>query len=165
MPDPSAEKPSSGSSGQGQKKALLQKLMDNLLSKPGRSMHEIINGVKAAIGAYKNYAKEWDTLNGVVAPGASSPSSEAVPAAGGAPRNSIQTILDQIKQQKQGAAPMPTSIPMPPSPKTMPLQQMPTSLPPMPPKEMPPQEPIAGQPQTSNFNRPAPVSNLGIHGF
>jgi hypothetical protein len=25
--------------------------------------------------------------------------------------------------------------------------------------------PIMGQPQTSTFNRPAPVSNLGIHGF
>ena len=125
-------------------------------------MHEIINGVKAAIGAYKNYAKEWDTLNGVVAPGTSGPSSEIVPAEGSAPRNNIQAILDQIKQQKQGATPMPTSIPTPPSPATMP---MPTSLPPMPPKTMPPQEAIAGQPQTSNFNRPAPVSNLGIHGF
>ena len=35
MPDPNAEKPSSGSAGQGQKKALLQKLMSNPLDKPG----------------------------------------------------------------------------------------------------------------------------------
>jgi hypothetical protein len=48
-----------------QKKRLLEKLTDNLLGKPTRSMHEVINGVKESIAAYKNYAKEWDNLNGI----------------------------------------------------------------------------------------------------
>ena len=48
------------------KKILLQKLMSNLLDKPGRSLHELISGIKEVIGAYKNYAKEYDNLNGVV---------------------------------------------------------------------------------------------------
>lgn len=257
MPDPSAQQTSSGGSGQGHKKALLQKLISNLLDKPGRSMHEIINGVKEAISAYRNYAKEWDTLNGVATGAAIGGAVGGLPGAvtgaavGCAAKNSIQTILDQIKQQKSSIPnqpPMPTSLPqMPPSPATMP---MPTSLPPMPQKAMPPQgmppngmggpgdmvrfpsrqfnsrpspmgnpngmpiqargtpalgnrprfnvpmlektQPIggsiipslglitrsdttqpdyhydkliAGQPQTSTFNRPAPVSNLGVYGF
>lgn len=47
-----------------QKKRLLEKLTDNLLRKPTRSMYEVINGIKESIAAYKNYAKEWDNLNG-----------------------------------------------------------------------------------------------------
>jgi len=46
-----------------QKKRLLEKLTDNLLGKPTRSMHEVINGVKESIAAYKNYSKEWDNLH------------------------------------------------------------------------------------------------------
>ena len=54
-----------GGAGEDMKKRLLQKLMSDILNKPGRSINEIVNGVKAALGAYKNYSKEWDTLNGV----------------------------------------------------------------------------------------------------
>ena len=105
MPDPSAQQPETGNSNQGHKKALLQKLMSNLLGKPGRSMHEIIDGVKQAIGAYKNYAKEWDTLNGVVAPGGTS--APVGPTSGG--NNKIQDIMAQIQAQKAKApmTPMP----------------------------------------------------------
>jgi hypothetical protein len=173
---PEQSAPSAGN--QGQKKALLEKLMSNLLNKPGRSMHEIINGVKEAIGAYKNYAKEWDTLNGIVAPTGGASTGGAlmgpVPAAPEAPgKNSIQTILDQIKQQKTGSVPMNAMSPippMPPKPEMMPMPQMKPAMPPMPPQGQMPSGAggpglIAGPPQTSTFNRPAPVSNLGIHGF
>lgn len=163
--------PTSGSN-QGSKKALLEKLMSNLLGKPGRSMHEIVNGVKEAISAYRNYAKEWDTLNGTTAPTGGVPQGSGAAPVGD--KNSIQTILDQIKQQKSGSVPMNTMPNIPPAlPKTpmMPMPQMKPAMPaqaapqpPVPPQGQP-QEPIAGQPQTSTFNRPAPVSNLGIHGF
>ena len=154
MPDPSAQQPDTGNSNQGHKKALLQKLMSNLLGKPGRSMHEIIDGVKQAIGAYKNYAKEWDTLNGVVAPTVGS----STGASAGGSQNNIRSIMDQIQQQKAKAAPapIPTIQPVTPPPSA-------PVTPPMPQNQAAPL--IAGQPQTSTFNRPAPVSNLGIHGF
>lgn len=196
---------SNGSPDQGHKKVLLQKLMTNLLSKPGRSMHEIINGVKDAMGAYKNYSKEWDNLNGlgdmakgVAAGGAIGGAAPAIK--GGSSK--IQDILNNIQSKK---AP---NIPMQQLPKMMPMQpvqqmplpraqampmQAPTSMPPAPPAPpmppqgqqarpgqpsvpghgpmpMPPMPPkvddlVAGQPQQSNFNRPAPTNSLGIHGF
>jgi len=52
--------------GEEMKKQLLQRLMDDLLDKPGRSLHELINGMKEVIGAYKNYAKEYDSISGAV---------------------------------------------------------------------------------------------------
>ncbi len=228
MPDPSAQPASTSSAGQGHKKALLQKLMDNLLGKPGRSMHEIIDGVKQAMGAYKNYSKEWDTLHGVL-PGATAGAAGAVGAgvAGGAAKDNIRNIMDQIQTQKAKASPTPLpSMPQPAqavrSPWTHPFGGysgqgstapygnmgqgvqpvgQPQTPPPSsqgkisqnynpvstatgtyinqgvadwaaknPPPKMTPSlamtDPtIAGQPQTSTFNRPAPVSNLGIHGF
>ena len=245
-----------GSAADGHKRELLQKLMTNLLSKPGRSMHEIINGVKSAIGAYKNYAKEWDSIGGAVAGAAAG---AAFPAAAGAAMGArgIQGILQQVKQKKDGAggpgdrpSPMgnpngmpsqaqgtpalgnpvrppmpaqaqaapvqpsmppqapamparPTSLPsqaqgtptmpsqafgnpqpstgVPPTPQPQRPPQMPSAMPtqaPMVPQRMeqvpqglppmgamPPIPEIAGQPQTSTFNRPAPVSSLGIFGY
>lgn len=256
FPSPNPEV--SGSSDNGHKKALLQKLMTNLLSKPGRSMHEIINGVKAAIGAYKNYSKEWDNLGGAVAGAAVG---AAVPGAAMGARG-IQNILQQVKQKKtpdgsggpgdrpmgnpngmptqaqgtpalgqrpsmptqaqgvpqrpempsmpaqaQVTPPSPQPVRPPQMPSAMPSQAQgvrptalpsqaqgnpslppqsfgnpqPTSMPPAPPVvpqqmgnvppgmppmgAMPPIPEIAGQPQTSTFNRPAPVNHLGIFGY
>jgi hypothetical protein len=137
-----------GSTGDGHKKALLQKLMSNLLSKPGRSMHEIINGVKEAVGAYKNYAKEWDNLNGIG--GVTTP---AVPS-GGSSVGSVQSILKGIQQKKDGGGGPGVNqiqqLPQAPRPSVQPVSPIPQ---------------IAGQPQTSSFNRPAPVSSLGIWGY
>lgn len=153
-------------SGQGMKKALLNKLMSNLLDKPGRSMHEIINGVKEAISAYRNYAKEWDILNGVVA-GEDSSTALGAPGAGGN-KDAIQGIMEQIRQQKAGGpspvAPMPAPAEvgaMPPPP----MAPIPPDVGPSVPQGALQDELIAGQPQSSDFNRPAPVSNLGIRGF
>ena len=176
------EKPASAPGPQGHKKALLQKLMDNLLSKPGRSMHEIINGVKSAIGAYKNYSKEWDTL--------SSAGGSHLPAGGSS--TGIQSILKEVQTKKDGSGGprnMPQGNPngmpvqsqgnpalgnpqaVPPSPQPTPPPQVQsqgsvnppsTGIPPM--GQMPTIPPIAGQPQTSTFNRPAPVNSLGIWG-
>ena len=188
-------RPPSSPGPNGHKKALLQKLMDNLLTKPGRSMHEIINGVKSAIGAYKNYAKEWDNLNGMgtavggAAGGSSGGSSGGIQSilkdvqvrkakdGGGGPGNFPTGNPNGMPTQARGIPALgnpqqrPTMMPLPPSvmPITTPRVQTPqtvtppaTGLPPMSP--MPDIPPIAGQPQTSNFNRPAPVSNLGIWG-
>lgn len=160
------------SGDQGHKKALLQKLMSNLLNKPGRSMHEIINGIKEAIGAYKNYAREWDALNGVSDAVKLGSGVGAGMAVGGAAKNGVQAILDQIKQQKgQQTQSQGQAIPREMMQKVAPMPMMPNSAPlpkmnEMPPKMMPVQSDlIAGQQQQSDFNRPAPVNNLGIHGF
>lgn len=97
--------PMSMSKGEGLKRQLLQKLISNLLNKPGRSMHELVNGVKDAISAYKNYAKEWDTLNGI-APGGSEPAVEAMSGAvlggpnGAGSSEEIRRMLQDIQAQK-----------------------------------------------------------------
>lgn len=142
-----------------EKKQLLQKLMTNLITKPGRSFHELSNGVKQAISTYKNFSKEWDTLHGVDA---------------GQPQGSnINRVLDTVKQKKgagdgTGGPGMPMQGQVPQF-KQMPQQaqgvpQRPTA-PPVRVNGGQPQPLIAGPEQTSSFNRPAPVSNLGIHGF
>lgn len=167
--------PSANSYDQGSKKALLQKLMSNLLNKPGRSMHEIINGVKEAISAYKNYAKEWDALNGIVSGAATGAAVGAT--AGGAKKDSIQNVMDQIRQQK-GAQPQPQAIPRDvmqkvdpiPQPQMTPLPKIssanePIGVPSPTPAKPGLDELVAGQSQQSNFNRPAPINNLGIRGF
>jgi hypothetical protein len=166
---------------QKEKKQLLQKLMTNLLGKPGRSFHELSNGVKNAIATYKTFSKEWDTLNG---------------ADGGQEQGSgINRVLDTVRQKKSdgsggpGAQGMPQFKQMPQQAQGVP--QRPTApmggQPPAPQfNQMPqqaqgvPQRPaappvrvnggapeplIAGPEQTSSFNRPAPINNLGIHGF
>lgn len=129
------------------KKQVLQKLMNSLLNKPGRSLHELMNGIKDAMGAYKSYAKEVDALNGV-APAASS--SGGAPSGGSS--SEIQKILNGIQQKKapaDGAGgpgvqyQAPTIVP--PSPQPAPM--------------------IAGPAQTSTFNRPAPINRMGIWGY
>lgn len=48
----------------GHKKHLLHNLMSKVLgNSQGANVHETISGIKSALGAYKNYAKEWDNLN------------------------------------------------------------------------------------------------------
>lgn len=164
--------------GDGHKRQLLQKLISNLLNKPGRSMHEMINGVKDAIGAYKNYAKEWDSLSGMGmgAMGGGAAGAGVKAATGGA---DIQKILRGIQEKKGG---MPQPQPMTP-PASMggamdaqggPGFGMGISLPAQAPglsraqTNMDPHATaalIAGQPQTSTFNRPAPVNHLGMFGY
>jgi hypothetical protein len=91
--------PSGDQKTDGLKRQLLQKMMENLLNKPGRSMNELVNGVKAVIGAYKNYAKEWDNLSGVTE--ATLPPAGDSSQAGGS--NEIQEILRKIQEQKGGS--------------------------------------------------------------
>lgn len=48
----------------GHKKHLLHNLMQKILgNSQGKSIQETISGIKDALGAYKNYAKEWDNLH------------------------------------------------------------------------------------------------------
>jgi len=167
---PEWNRPTNTSGGDGQKKQLLQKLMSNLLSKPGRSMHEIINGVKDAIGAYKNYAKEWDTLAGGAA-GAVSPMVSGGMKAGA---SGIQKILQGIQQKKSDGSGGPgMSVGRPMTPSSMPpapvmvapsVVNATTNTNTPPPIQAAP-DLIAGQPQTSSFNRPAPVNQLGVFGY
>lgn len=52
----------------GHKKRMLQSLVHHALNgvnQGGRTVHDIAHSVKTAIGAYKNYSKEWDGLHGV----------------------------------------------------------------------------------------------------
>lgn len=142
--------PPASSNNGGLKKQLLQKLMSNLLNKPGRSMHELITGVKDAIGAYKNYAKEWDSLSGL------SDSSTGTPTSGtGAPGgNKVQDILKSIQSKKaptvDGSGGPGSTINTSSSP-----QQIPQQI---------PSEPLIAVPQSFDFNRPAPTNSLGIWG-
>src|ERR1035437_4868823 len=96
-PLPEWNRPASSTGGpaESQKKALLQKLMSNLLGKPGRSFHELTNGLKKALSAYKSFSTELDTINGGGA--ATSPS----PSAGGS-SSGIQDILNGIQAKKDG---------------------------------------------------------------
>lgn len=103
LPEWAGPKPDNmGTPKNGHKRELLQRLMSNLLSKPGRSMHEMINGVKDAISAYKNYAKEWDNLNGIAS---GAVAGGAVGAAAGAGASGIQKIMQDIEAKKGGGAP------------------------------------------------------------
>lgn len=178
------------SGNDGHKRQLLQKLISNLLSKPGRSMHEMINGVKDAIGAYKNYAKEWDSLSGMgmgAMMGGAAAGGGMRAATGGA---DIQKILRSIQEKKGGAVPqadqpapqmpmMPQGMPAPMMGEELDAQGGPgfgmgISLPAQAPglsraqtNMNPPASAalIAGQPQTSDFSRPAPVNHLGMFGY
>lgn len=141
------EGPSGDPKTDGLKRQLLQKMMENLLNKPGRSVNELVNGVKAVIGAYKNYAKEWDSLSGI--------SEAPLPPAGSAPAGGgeIQAILDKIQAEKggAGAAPSPSmssgGTAVPPPPPIGPMDKGPSGL---------------GGP---GFRQPAPVNRLGIWGY
>lgn len=149
--DPNQQTMPTGGPQDGAKKQLLQKLMSNLLNKPGRSMHEIINGVKSAIGAYKNYAKEWDTLSGASMGGTTStPNASNGKMSGG----DVQGILKGIQEKKaaqtgQGG----------PGFQVPPIQQ------PMVPQMQQPVAPQMPIPQANGYKAPAPVSSLGIFGY
>jgi hypothetical protein len=145
--------PTGGATGDpktdGLKRQLLQKMMENLLNKPGRSVNELVNGVKAVIGAYKNYSKEWDNLSGVSE--APLPPEGSSPSAGGS-SSEIQAILDKIKSQKgemvQGATPPGLdSTAIPPPPPIGPMDKGPSGM---------------GGP---GYKQPAPINRLGIYGY
>lgn len=177
----------------GQKKAVLMKLMQNLFGKQGRSFHELSNGIKQALGTYKNFAKEWDTLNGVVPT-----MGGAIGGASSAGASGIQKIMQNIQQKKAaggasmgfsggatgdgsggpGYAPQTPQMRVPPTPQPAPPAQSMPQAPAMVPQQsatvpvgtppqggMPSLPQIAGPAQTSSFNRPAPVNSLGIHGY
>jgi hypothetical protein len=179
MPAPSAPEPQvsempavpQSNPNVGHKKKLLNKLMENLLNKPGRSMHETINGVKSAIGAFKNYSKEWDTLNGINPDQGSAQGGTEMPSSvSSAPgSDKIKQIMQDIQAKKaqqptdggggpgfSAMAPAPT-LSVPPAVNAG-AGGSGNVIQPMPPL-------IAGQPQTSSFNRPAPTSSLGIFGY
>lgn len=49
------------------KKALLQRLLQGALGTyAGRGIHDTIRGVKGAVDAFKNYAREYDKISGAV---------------------------------------------------------------------------------------------------
>lgn len=161
---------SQGNPNVGHKKKLLNKLMEHLLNKPGRSMHETINGVKSAIGAFKNYSKEWDTLNGINPDqGGSTASGPSIPGSvSSAPgSDKIKQIMQEIQakkaQQPTDGGGGPGFSSMAPAPNMQAPQAVNAGNGPAPIAPMPPL--IAGQPQSSTFNRPAPTSSLGIYGY
>lgn len=58
--------PGESMGSQGHKRRLLHHLVNTAMgTTAGKGLAETISGIKNAIGAYKNYAKEWDNLNGM----------------------------------------------------------------------------------------------------
>lgn len=172
-----------GKPGDDKKKELLQKLMSNLLGKSGRSVHELINGVKSVIGAYKNYAKEWDSLNNVGAVIGGATGGPVGAAVGAATGGGIQKILRDIQGKKSakdgGGGPGRPST-MAPAPNMVPTQTINPPKSGLPPVQMMPPLPPANVPSGNKFldnsggtpasvdgvyKMPAPVNRLGIHGF
>ena len=47
-----------------QKRILLKQLIESAMGGPNKSLQEVISDVKSALEAYKNFAKEWDNLEG-----------------------------------------------------------------------------------------------------
>lgn len=98
--------------GANQKKTLLQQLIAAAMgSGAGRSIHETISNIKNAMGAYKNYAKEWDNLNGG---GTEQPSQQSAPKPQGMPMGQTQGSMPQdlpVGQMLRRSQPQP---PMPP---------------------------------------------------
>jgi len=138
---------SSDSKGNAMKKELLQKMMSNLLNKPGRSVNEMVNGVKAVIAAYKNFAKEIDTLNGIDPSVSSDNANMETSALSSGSGDQIQQMLRSIQSKK---SPSTDSVPVvdggggPGFPMPQPQQQM---------------------PQQPTYNTPAPYNSLGIYGY
>jgi hypothetical protein len=110
MPIPSSQNlpewnrpPIANDKNMDKKKQLLQRLMSDLMNKPGRSVNEMINGVKSVLSTYKSYAKELDTLDGAQQAGS--------PASGTASSGDIQSILRGIQQKKAGTPSVPGQQP------------------------------------------------------
>ena len=93
MPEEEKPLPNINSKNTDQKKQLLQKLMSNLMNKPGRSMHELLNGIKDVIATYKTFAKEVNELDGVT------PES---PSAGGS-GSDLQGIIKNMPKPADGS--------------------------------------------------------------
>ena len=148
--------PPAPSKGDDLKKRVLQKLMDNLLGKSGRSFNEVVNGIKAALNAYKSYAKEVDLLNGVAPEGGAPEMPEMPGPTAGGSSSDIQEILRGI-QQKKGSSPDGAGGPG--------MQYQPPTIVPPSPQPIPQDSFIAGNPQTSTFSRPAPVNQFGVFGY
>lgn len=105
------------------KRHFLQLMVQRVLGNSGgRSIHETISGINAALGAFKNYAKEWDKLHGIL------------------PEKSVATRQQIPKVNQQQSMPLPQapqrmplvdqqqSMPLPQTPKRMPADQEPTSF-------------------------------------
>ena len=105
-----------------EKKTILQQLVRHVLQGgPGKSIHEVISNLKAALGAYKNYSKEWDNLHGITsdtgaksAGGAQPPASMLAPKSQQPPQMVPQQPIPQMPVRPPQPAPMqPTNGPMP----------------------------------------------------
>ena len=179
---------------QNQKKQVLQKLLSHVLGKTSSSVHETVNELNAAMGAFKNFSKEWDAIHGVTqktnaptgVPGPGVPpigsmppvSTPITPPAGPMPGNNMPSVAPGAPVIPAPNAGSNNITPPPPKPNPAPpvMSQDPKNgqlnIPGMPhPSTGQPQNAgmggpgfIAGPPQQSSFNRPAPVSNLGIFG-
>ena len=125
-----------------EKKTILQQLVRHVLQGgPGKSIHEVISNLKAALGAYKNYSKEWDNLHGITSDtGAKSAGGAQPPASMLAPK-SMQPpqMVPQYRQRALDAAMQGSSAPQ------------------MPPAPVRPPQSVPGQPT----NGPMPGQNLG----
>lgn len=97
-----------GGGHQEQKKRLLTQLMQSAMGGPSKGIHDAVHAIKTALGAYKTFAKEWDTVNG---------KGEQAPQEG--------------QEQGQMAPPMSMPPPMPPMPMQPPMPPVAPQLPPV----------------------------------
>lgn len=83
------------------KKRILQQLMQTAIGGPGKGIHDTVHAIKTALGAYKNYAKEWDSLHGVSSPTGVAPTPGNV-----SPRQGQSPTLMDIPQPKNSVPPI-----------------------------------------------------------
>lgn len=119
-------RPTSAVSGQNDpKKRLLMQLMQAAMgTSAGKGIHDAVHGIKTALGAYKNFAKEWDTVHGM-GEVAADPAGAAM--GNGVGGNGMQRIQQMpLKQQASDIQPMQNLQPQHPAP-----QPLPATLPPI----------------------------------
>jgi len=110
------------------KKSILHQLISSATNGAGsKSLHEVINSIKSALGAYKNFAKEWDNIEGVV----SGATAGAPKAPGGGQANMLKGLINPASAPPQGQMP-------PPMPNLQPGQGPGSGAMPIPPQEVQP---------------------------
>lgn len=124
--NPPPQRPASAVSGQNDpKKRLLMQLMQAAMgTSAGKGIHDAVHGIKTALGAYKNFAKEWDTVHGMGEAAADPVGAVMGNGVGGAGMQRMQP-----KPQMPAMQPMQSSQPLnaqPPAP-----QPLPATLPPI----------------------------------
>ena len=109
------------------KKVLLQQLIASAMGGPNKSLQEIISNIKSALDAYKNFAREWDNIEGGVEGANGKPSDEE----GGLGKEEAlkQIVQGQLPPGSQLSAGLPNLQPIRSAPGIRPPVSISTSAP------------------------------------